>query len=445
MCSISFYTALQCETMNSRFLREFCETTTFDGFPHWYKDKNTGWKIVWSVVIGLGFATTAVEIWKVFDDYQNKPISTYYQIKQPNDGVDFPDMVICNPNIVNSSKVKENNLSAEIVNSVLAMFLNDNRMELLKTLYPSSAFHPNDQLDEKLSKLNDSSIKSILMSISYDQKKFIIACFFQKVPCHFKNISISTVRDAEYGICFLIEVHHSQYMPRGGLTLFLDVHSELWWTPMPAFTSGVSLKIDKKYDPLSLKNLHLSSGTYSQISLYLVHHKLYDDGSNSSCYNDMDRKILNTTYSVELCRSECFLKKLYKICACIPSITRDQLLNDRIPYCITTKQQSCLSQVMSSGEIRNSIANCSRNCLPKCEYWSFSSTVSTKKFPARGLKSVLTGLNNISMDEKRLEDYMLLDVSFEQIQVSMQHAQCRQSSRVKYLGRYLKIKTRKIF
>lgn len=404
--------------MGNKFFREFCETTSCDGFSHLYRNKHIGWKLLWSAVIALAFAGAFYEIWKVFDDFRNKPISTYYQIKQTNNGVDFPDVVLCNSNIVNSSKVKESKIPVEIINAILSMYPNDNRVEVMRTFFPPTDFVQNEQLDEKLAALNDSSITSILMNISYEQKKFIRSCFYQKELCQMKNISISSIKDSDYGICFLIRVKSAQYMPKSGLTLLLDVHSELWWTQTPSFTSGVSIKLEKEYDPATLKNLHVSPGYYSQISLKLMHHKMYDNGKNSTCSNDMDRQILKTKYSVELCRSECFLKKVYKNCACVPAVPREHLINSRIPFCITAKRQFCLRQLMSSPDLRISLVNCSRQCLPKCDYWSYSSSVTAKKFPAFGVKSVLTRLNNVSMDEYRLDDYMLIDVSLEEIQVS---------------------------
>lgn len=66
----------------------------------------------------FGIGGSSYEIYKIINDYQTTPFSTSYNFEAPFEGLPFPNIILCNTNFINSTKVKNSNYSKAVVDGV---------------------------------------------------------------------------------------------------------------------------------------------------------------------------------------------------------------------------------------------------------------------------------------------------------------------------------------
>lgn len=265
--------------------------------------------------------------------------------------------------------------------------------------------------------VNTNFMPDILEELKYDQNEFIKACFFDQQPCDVYNISIQSVPDVEYGVCFLVSTNSLQTKSGEGLQLILDTHSDLWWTELPAFGHGVVVRIEKTYNPGMLRSYFILPNYITKISLSATHYNMLD--TTESCRHDMERKIFNfnVTYSEDICRMECFFPVALKLCGCIRSMPPEYLYKADLPQCFNSTQQLCLKRAFMVEKQDQEAQQCKRQCLPPCDSWDYRTAISMLKFPPTPSIPVLEEVINKPANESRLEDFVILDIAFDQLRV----------------------------
>lgn len=400
----------------NEMLREFCENTSFHGFPEWYRAQNVYMKTLWILIISFGLIGTGYEVYNVVNDYRTAPTSTVYEFETPDDGMIFPQILLCNTNFLNGSRARMKNYSNAVVNAAKFLILNPVEDVIGSVFDPYYAYLSKNLADSDAA-ASRTFMPDVLEDLQYDQKEFIKACFFDQQPCEVFNISINEAPDAEYGVCFLVSVNSLQTKSGEGLQLVLDTHSDLWWAEQPTFGHGVVVRIEKTYNPGVLRSYFVLPNHITKISLSAVHYKMLD---TSKCRDDMVRKIFNSnvTYSEDICRMECFFRVALKNCGCIRSMPPEYLYEANLPQCFNSTQQSCLKQASIIEKHDLDAQHCKRQCLPPCDSWDYRASISMLKFPADPVVSVMEEMYNKSAEESRFGDFVILDIAFDQLRVS---------------------------
>lgn len=86
-------------------LQEFCETTSFHGFPDFYKSGHWACKMFWLIVIIASCLTTAYFIYTATDGFADAPLTTSSrQVVQPV--LELPEIAICPSARLNTTKME---------------------------------------------------------------------------------------------------------------------------------------------------------------------------------------------------------------------------------------------------------------------------------------------------------------------------------------------------
>lgn len=399
----------------NEMIREFCENTSFHGFSEWYRAQNVFMKTLWVIIISCSLIGTSYEVFNVINDYRRAPTSTVYEFETPDDGLIFPQVLLCNTNFLNASKVKALNYSKATVNAAKFLILNPVE-DVIGSVFDPTYSYLMKNLAESDVAAAENFMPDVLEHLQYDLKEFVKACFFDQQPCEIFNVSIVEAPDAEYGVCFLVKVNSLQTKSGEGLHLVLDTHSELWWTEQPTFGHGVVVRIEKHYNPGVLRSYFVLPNYITKISLSAIHYKMLD---TSNCRDDMARKIFNSnvTYSEDICRMECFFRVALKHCGCIRSMPPEYLFEANLPQCFNSTQQICLKDASVLEKFDSEAQQCKRQCLPPCDSWDYRAAISMLKFPAAPIIPVMEKMYNKSANESRFEDYVVLDIAFDQLRV----------------------------
>ena len=77
-------------------LQEFLSTSTIHGLSHIASAKSWAFKIVWIIVVALGFSAAIYLISNSYTEWTESPVSST-TITRPISELDFPDVTVCPP------------------------------------------------------------------------------------------------------------------------------------------------------------------------------------------------------------------------------------------------------------------------------------------------------------------------------------------------------------
>lgn len=414
MVSNMHYQTTGTQTVNV-FFKELCETTSFHGVSYLYHSPNRYWRLTWLIIICLGIGGFTYEIYKIFNDYKTAPYSSSYSFDAPFDGIPFPNIILCNTNFINSSKVKTLNYSKAVVNAAKLMVLNPME-DVIGSVFDPTYHYLNKILAEADPAASTNFLPNVLEDLQFDQDEFIKACFFDQQECDKFNVSIKEMPDFEHGVCFVVNVNGKQTKSGEGLQLILDTHSELWWVDQPTFGQGVVVRIEKTYNPAILRSYFVLPGHVTKIGISAIHYKML---AKNNCRDEMSREIFNfnVSYTEDSCRMECFFRVALKYCGCVRSIPPEYLIEANLPQCRNSSQQVCLKKASMFEKHDSASTSCKRQCLPPCDSWDYRPSISMLKFPAQPVTQVLSEMYNKTIEDSRFDDFVILDIAFEQLQV----------------------------
>lgn len=173
-----------------------------------------------------------------------------------------------------------------------------------------------------------------------------------------------------------------------GLTLALDIRSDLYHSSLIPPFDGLNICIMTKYDPGGCNGgILVKPGEWTKINLHPRHYKLInmDTGKvKQVCINsakDIEYEVINyNSYSVSSCKLDCAQRISLKYCSCVVPMELEYLKNDyHNATCSFIKMDRCFyEKVMKSHS--DEIAACSVKCVARCDYWEYTKSMSTIGF-----------------------------------------------------------------
>lgn len=316
------------------------------------------------------------------------------------------------------------------------------------------------------------------MRNGYETDAFLAECAFRSKSFKCSDVVQATL-DRKHGKCFLFPFSSghgawpqslSSLSPPGiinaswrvshgaqGLSLAMNVHTELYPKENGSLFDGVYLYIDWHNDPASTafrKPILLPPGAYSTISLEpreirvrKVSSQCFEDESEDGHREKHNWMVLNSPryYRQDLCKFDCILQSIIDNCHCLLLIdgryvNRSSLLFDRRPgnesdqfsfsslfrltvgYCTAEQLNECAYDILQQYDapIMNdyNTNNCTRKCRPSCrrrEYAVVSN--SYLKLPAESYLG--SGPNNPYPWNELKNNYVILDVVLEKGQTTI--------------------------
>ena len=102
---------------------EFCECTSAHGFVDFWQATHRVLRIFWALIIVAASLTIGYFVYQVVDGYQNAPLATNIgQIYSKS--MIIPYVAVCNPAILNTTKMEEDEFSPEIIYTIIRSYSN---------------------------------------------------------------------------------------------------------------------------------------------------------------------------------------------------------------------------------------------------------------------------------------------------------------------------------
>jgi Amiloride-sensitive sodium channel len=358
------------ETRKQSFFGKICSRTSLHALPD-LEQAEGRFKVVWLLVFLGGLGGASVEIYVMLSDFMESPIVTTTSYSS-TPSIEFPEVLVCPANPINSSRVAERGMSKEVIDAAKGIVYDNLNWVMSRDdeLANSPSGISNTTVDMSLVDL-----EALFLSIGFDAERVFRKCFFagQFLDC---LQHVHSLYHREYGKCFLFQLDKNQTVAGYGLFLILDLHLEAAWKSAPSHREGAALFIEKVHDPLSNERLLLAPRWYTKISLEAAHYELEETG-DGNCRQDMPREVLLGPYTNGLCFSECFQQLMAKRCGCVYSIARKYMIKN-LTACWSTEEVSCMRSVETTYAAE--FEQCISQCAPPCRYWRYTTTVSYDNF-----------------------------------------------------------------
>lgn len=98
---------------------EFCENTSAHGFIDFWNAKNPILKTFWVIIIFLSSLIIGYFVYQVILDYQSAPFATNI-IQNYSKTMIIPFAAVCNPALLNTTKLEEDGFATEIIYCILS-------------------------------------------------------------------------------------------------------------------------------------------------------------------------------------------------------------------------------------------------------------------------------------------------------------------------------------
>jgi Amiloride-sensitive sodium channel len=394
------------ECKQEPFFAKFCSQTSLHALPDFAQARGR-FRAVWLLVFILGLCGASYEIYQLLSNYLASPvITTSSYSTEPY--VDFPEVMLCNSNFINASKVRALNHTSEYVDAARRGFVDRVSSLLFKAMNKPTFGHAPSE-SESPSDAQRVDQEKLFLEIGYDTDQFLRACLFQgeDIPC----TDITTpIFDKEFGKCFLVKMNRQQKGDGFGLLLLFDLHLEETWGSQPSQTEGAFVYLFRHYDPTSFERIHVSPGKFTKISLDGTFYHLEAELSGN-CQDDMPRQIMKGPYSPSFCNLECWQRFAHENCDCIVTTARQNMVKN-FTICQLPEEQACLYSLPKRNITY--FLNCLGSCRPPCKYWRYASTVSYTNLLTTASLSYLRQFSNES--QRWDKNFVIIDVAFKEVQ-----------------------------
>ncbi|VDP43108.1 unnamed protein product [Soboliphyme baturini] len=278
-----------------------------------YARSNTAYgKAFWISLIVLAVLATIFGAYKLVVNFYNCPIVTEYKVTV-TDKMDFPKVQVCLPVSFHRKHLEERPWLVEVV-SVMR--------------------------------------QSVVMTQTQTQK----------------------LRGSDVG-------ERKQRFPGQGLLLLLNAQLENYPTEKKVRpkTEGVLIMIDNDYNLYNFDFLNIQPSLYTRLSLSKEHHQYLNVPSGPKvqpCMEeaDVDLKVLNHSYSVTACRTDCFLHAIVKHCDCVlaqdPRFLKKEVLAST-RFCTSKDVEGCIRPKVTDSDDNQDLQQCTERCHLPCDRWKF--------------------------------------------------------------------------
>ncbi len=280
---------------NIGFMRGFFSRLDIHGIGSIAGTPQVCLRLVWVFILLGALLFLLVLLYGNITEYIQNPVVTNMDLVagQP---VKFPEIYICPTNYINQSYVLMTGLNlswATYFRSGASLNLSENvqakndllnlKQGLWDTLMPPPPPPPTPlvlSMGMTISTIMTTTtappppppppnFQDYFLQLGYQTQEFLKECSFQSQPMDCADVT-EEIFDRDHGKCFLLRLNRSQTRPGEGLSLVLDIHTELYPQAIaaePPIFDGVYLAISHRFQPASYDQILLPPGAYTRIGL----------------------------------------------------------------------------------------------------------------------------------------------------------------------------------
>ncbi|RUS74945.1 hypothetical protein EGW08_017300 [Elysia chlorotica] len=378
-------------------LGEFGQSTSMHGLSHATGDKLLWRRLLWAVLVICFSIWATYNVTQIISDFRQNPVitsvSSEYQGK-----VTFPAVTICNLNRIRQSVVPQ--LVEGLVYVYLSLGAGVDQINTYINLVMRN--YPADYQREIGHQIDRMLIGSTLPHLRIPPP----------APPPPRSLK--------------------QAGPQHGLSLELDIEYEEYLTSSPA--AGVKIIVHENAEVPFPEDggVVARTGAHTNIGIRKTHIKRLPQ-PHGDCIKQVDSTNTNKnlfsekgfSYSLHACLKSCFQESVYKECSCCdpsyPCISDALQLSTGIPassgviqYCNVTAPDTGLCVGSVAERFADNSLGCSQICPPSCEESTYSTTVSSGKWPTdRYFATVLhnQGVSDHIVELMQRAEYSLLKLS----------------------------------
>ncbi len=157
----------------------WCKETTWHGFPDLYKSRSSFSRLFWLAILVICCFNIVILITSFVQDFaygEKFTVSEYYE--ESKGALQFPNITICNFNQLNGTRIKENNVSWQLLKYVLKSdeafddsyyFLDMGNLSYFEKFY-----------DEFVKENGQDKLDSLMYSLNMDCPGTVMLCFWKR-------------------------------------------------------------------------------------------------------------------------------------------------------------------------------------------------------------------------------------------------------------------------
>uniref|UniRef100_A0A914UIF0 Uncharacterized protein n=1 Tax=Plectus sambesii TaxID=2011161 RepID=A0A914UIF0_9BILA len=365
------------------------------------------------------------QLYTTVGDYtDHKWVSTVKEEDPDINGTKFPSIIVCNINRLKDSKVKEYNMSYDMVRFLFHTTFQDKYIIKDENTTAALEFY-------KWQKAHNLTYLDIF-------EKMAPKCedIFIEEQCSEGNIT--PVQTLEYGRCYRWETNElaTSWGAKGAEQLILNTQG---WDYVPIIENnyliqGLAIQLSYTSFPEYGDWIKLQPGTHTSLSMQIAEASFrlpskssvlnpfqYIDslGSEPPCSRDPQLKYFNDTpYSVVSCFIECYWILPVTLCNCIPFLP-----SKFYRTCDTQETYSCLLNItgnFTTDDVEANFYDCTSQCPEPCVFRYVEATTSQTTFPSDEQRPELEKwLAANQMGNVQLKDVIVLEFYFGSLEAKV--------------------------
>lgn len=163
---------------------EFCQTSTLHGVGDWYRADTAHVKLFWTICFLGALGAAVYGCYAILEQYLQAPVVVSYFVRQPNDSLRIPDVIICPFNRFDKTFFENHNIEPDLAQYIEFSFGQGAKHpvqamanhKIMSYLNRSGSLLPYAlKLNETLTRLN-MTFNQFLDASSIPCKDFIVSC-----------------------------------------------------------------------------------------------------------------------------------------------------------------------------------------------------------------------------------------------------------------------------
>ena len=397
-------------TCQDNLFHSWLYNTTIHGIVHVFTSKSPIVRIFWTAIFLGALVGCLYNVVDRFITYIDRPTSTSVAF-EVNDGVQFPEITVCNMNPITVSYLNRVDKDDAINNLLLILYDVTSLLGLLEDTTDEN------ELTEALLDFCWNQTANNVTEIPFHEAfsssrllNFIDECYFigDFESCKDKFVPVFT----NLGLCYTLDI--GKRVKKSGIAqgvrLVLNITQSEYLTPFYS-NAGAKISVHPQgvFPEPDEQGIAVPPGKNAYIALR--EERVVDKTKENNCQS-ADSELNNfpgAKYSLSRCRANSAINSFSNACSCRDPVGEPEFL--------VGGQRGCrFSDICCA--IRSNVFSNEDNCSPACTTTSYRTSVSYAQYPADNSAGFIASLLNATPDAI-LRDSVAVNVYFEDIMVTV--------------------------
>ncbi|KRZ58202.1 Acid-sensing ion channel 5 [Trichinella nativa] len=399
-----------CKCNGNDAMTKFCEITTFHGLRDWHNADRFYLRVIWTVVLIGALSAVAFGCYSILNEYISSPLAISYLVKEADEDVHVPDVIVCPLNRFNGKYLKEKNVSDSLAWYMQLSFGLATKHPYMRKFMIENILSKTETLKVEAQQMLDRlgmSFEMFVQEASFKCSDVLIQCQGPQgiFSCCYDTSNATLMTFA--GNCFRIP-GVLQQLPGYGMGISVVVHlpkDNFHIAPNNFNSDGILVKLAERGTEIGHDMTFIPTGSYALLPLRATKYDFINNPPYFECKPD------DPSYGRVSCFDDCIYTVAEKKCNCSHVALGSQR---RYPPCDTDQFLNCLQVelIKQLKEQWEEIFNiCRSRCLLQCVRTQYTAQVSYLKFPIDETRRF------VESDEQweEMKNSIVLDIYFERL------------------------------